>query len=167
MSNIDARTSIEFQADKTADASNFSSTLDIEFFRMFARFEFALKKAKYIRARAGMVAAHWDKFANDLGAAFFERVKDEALADTILHSPPNKQAVDGSGELVWQDCKPPENSVALFVAIRRIRNNLFHGGKHENPYNDRDEELLSQGIAILSLALDADEKVKWHFDGNA
>ncbi len=167
MSSTDARTSIEFRADKTVDASNVSSTLDIEFFRMFARFEYALKKAKYIRARAGMVAAHWDKFANDLGAAFFERVKDETLADTILHSPPNKQAVDGSGELVWQVCKPPENSVALFVAIRRIRNNLFHGGKHENPFNERDRELLSEGIAVLKLALETHDMVKWHYMGNA
>ena len=167
MSNIDARTSMEGQADKTIDASNVSPSLDIEFFRMFARFEYALKKAKYIRARAGMVAAHWDKFANDLGTAFFERVKEEALADTILQSPPNKQGVDESGELVWEVCKQPENTVALFVAIRRIRNNLFHGGKHENPFNERDRELLSEGIAVLKLALETHDMVKWHFVGNA
>ncbi len=144
-----------------------AADLEIQFFKLFSRFEFALKKAGYLRVRAGRISAHWDKFASDIGVRFFDVVKEIHVADTIIQQPPNKQVVDEGGELGWKACKSPENTVGLFVAIRRIRNNLFHGGKHENPFNDRDQELLSQGIAILRLALETHDMVKWHFDGNA
>lgn len=144
-----------------------AADLEVKFFKLFSRFEFALKKAGYLRVRAGRISAHWDKFASDLGAQFFDAVIENQVADTIIQQPPNKQVVDEGSELGWKACKPPENTVDLFVAVRRVRNNLFHGGKHENPFNDRDQELLSQGIAVLKLALEAHDMVKWHFVGYA
>lgn len=71
-----------------------AADLEIQFFKLFSRFEFALKKAGYLRVRAGRISAHWDKFASDIGVRFFDVVKEIHVADTIIQQPPNKQVVD-------------------------------------------------------------------------
>jgi hypothetical protein len=55
----------------------------------------------------------------------------------------------------------------LFVVVRRIRNNLFHGGKYPSgpePDLSRDEKLLMQAIRILEPALSARPDLHTIFD---
>ncbi|MBK0795138.1 hypothetical protein GZV14_28120, partial [Escherichia coli O25b:H4-ST131] len=54
--------------------------------------------------------------------------------------------------LVWDDSLPQEKDLAkfLFLLIRRVRNNLFHGGKFNGKWfePERSEALLQHGLVI-------------------
>ena len=65
-------------------------------------------------------------------------------------------------------------SEADFVVrcVKRIRNNLFHGGKFPIPTGpvsapERDTELLEHGLVILHALLELDERVKKHWEPEA
>jgi hypothetical protein len=53
----------------------------------------------------------------------------------------------------------------LFVAVRRVRNNLFHGRKSGDPDEDRNANLISEAIAVLIEALKRCEDLRAHFEG--
>jgi hypothetical protein len=54
----------------------------------------------------------------------------ESLKDHILDEPPKKQGPNGENKIVWLDVAANDKSAqALFSHIRRMRNNLYHGGK--------------------------------------
>jgi hypothetical protein len=69
--------------------------------------------------------------------------------------------VDAAGAWVanYEDSPLPHNDAeALVVAMRRVRNNLFHGGKEDQlqePYQGDDEEwaIAAHEVACLLLAL--------------
>jgi hypothetical protein len=63
--------------------------------------------------------------------------------------------------------KPPANSVELLVAIRRARNNLFHGGKYSTGFEadiSRDQALLEESRWVLHRALEASAQVQVYFN---
>jgi hypothetical protein len=135
----------------------------------FARFEHALKACGYLQPRDnGAAEAHWDAFAKASGdnGAWADRVVPmcrPALA-LLKNYPPRRQIVD-NGQLRWepQEAGPePTDAIRVLVLVRRVRNNLFHGGK--SPIDPaRDEPLLQACVAILEAALDCDEKVRGCF----
>ena len=136
-----------------------------ELFRIFARFEFALKEAGFATNKHDTVEIHWDKFANDsLGATFFDKVKSQKIAETILEKPPSKQIIL-NGNIDWQPTLPPTNIQSLIGAVRRVRNNLLHGGKYGDIDAERDDKLVKESIAILILALEICEDVRQPFEG--
>jgi hypothetical protein len=104
--------------------------LAFRFFKMFARFEYALKAAGFHRGD-GEAKPNWDDFAkivNDI----FDNTQNKLLKESItymLHTPPKIQYLR-NGLLEWQD-RPVKGDTAhkLLLYIRRVRNNLFHGGK--------------------------------------
>ena len=58
----------------------------------------------------------------------------------------------------------------LFAAVRRVRNNLVHGGKSGDPEYDpddpcRNEKLIREAQWIIEEALHQMEDVKIHFEG--
>jgi hypothetical protein len=55
----------------------------------------------------------------------------------------------------------------LFIAIRQARNNLFHGEKFidDGLKDSRDRRLLTEGLAVLELALAKCEKTRSAFAG--
>jgi hypothetical protein len=133
------------------------------FFILFSRFECALKRAKYIQADA---SAAWDRFGKELGKGFFDQVKATGKAKTLLENPPKKQVV-ANGGLGWKPMKPPSTSVELLVAIRRARNNLFHGGKYSTGFEadiSRDQTLLEESRWVLHRALEASAQVQVYFN---
>ncbi len=145
--------------------------LAIEFFIVFSRFECALKRSADYAAPGGNVKVHanWDAFASDLGAGFFEEVLAQGLAPELVHRPPKLQVLlpDGGG-LGWRDTAAVTNSVELFLAIRRARNNLVHGAKYRDlatgqvdliEGSERDERLLDQALAVLGLALERNAEI--------
>lgn len=147
--------------------------LAVDFFVAFSRFECALKRSgTYARGDESGVEPDWNGVARDLGPEFFDEVLTRGIAPTLIGKPPKKQIKQADGTLGWRDMGPVSNCADLFLAIRRARNNLLHGGKYRDIRNDqyteiqgseRSDTLLKQSLAVLSLALEAKPEVAQHF----
>ncbi len=123
-----------------------------EFTELFGRYEHALKQAGYLR-RTPEAQADWNRFARELGPAFFDAVVASNIAPKLLGDPPKKQM----NNLTWPAVAPPRNAVELFEqGICRVRNNFFHGEKFiGNPQQqERDAILISEALAVLRAAKD-------------
>ncbi len=141
---------------------------------VFARFEYALKKAGYFIGQ-GRVRPDWSGFVEKGGRAdrFKERVpKRKLLKEAVKYfseHPPKIQRVE-NGELDWNersdDPLGPTSLGRATQALKDIRNNLFHGGKDPlfpEPGGRRDRELLRHGLSVLYALVDLDDKVKQAF----
>ena len=82
--------------------------------------------------------------------------------DYVLNNPPKKQVIQ-NGLLEWNDSRPNTNSKAdlVLLYVRRVRNNLFHGGKFNDHWfaPERSEELLRYSLVILNACLEASPDV--------
>jgi hypothetical protein len=141
-----------------------------EFFRLFSRFEYALKAAGFWVKPGGQTEFEakpaWDDFANVIGTRLPGLGASQELQEAwayLRDHPARKQMVRG-GVLAWDDVARGNESETMFVfvGIRRIRNNLFHGGK-AIPGTERDEKLLSSATLVLRSALDLRADVKQAF----
>jgi hypothetical protein len=104
--------------------------LNSDFFTMFARFEYAVKKCGFlVDLSVGDVArASRQKLAEALGPDFIIDVKQAGGAATLFDSPP-KELVVGKDNALHFDCirsKPPETTLELLDCAWRFRDNLFH-----------------------------------------
>jgi hypothetical protein len=138
------------------DETKIDRDLVLEFFLRFARFEFALKASGYANGDHSPVDPAWDRFGRDISVDFDRRRSaelDRACEYYLLH-PPNKQVL-ANGSLAWSTDLPVDRArdTELLVAlVRRVRNNLFHGGKYNAGLHEetaRSEELLRGGLLIL------------------
>lgn len=135
------------------------------FLSLFSRFEYALKENGFSRGGEDGVSAHWGDFANAL-----ENLRDappEALRRAIEYfdaQPPQLQILR-NGVLDWRDTQlVNKNNDELLILVRRVRNNLFHGGKM--PFDPmRDSKLLKAAEMILigALRLPAADNVRRTF----
>lgn len=140
-----------------------------EFFRIFARFEFALKMAGFGAMRGGRVEINWNLFANSnhIGKPFFSYVKEENICPIILVSPPKAELIE-NGQYAFKEEASAINSVqGLFGAVRRVRNNLFHGGKYFDDDDERNRILVAEAITVLLCAVERHSEVKFFFEGRA
>jgi hypothetical protein len=81
----------------------------------------------------------------------------------ILENPPKKQVVASDG-LGWRESPPtglPE-AEKILLYVRRVRNNLFHGGKFNGKWfaPERSGELIKHCLIILDACRDAEKDVK-------
>jgi hypothetical protein len=88
----------------------------------------------------------------------------------LRFTPPMKQFVSDGGLEFRPDRYTGSFDLArIFELVRRVRNNLFHGGKFQNgPEKDasRDQELLDAGITIMQACLDFDTNLRhWFLEG--
>jgi hypothetical protein len=134
----------------------------IELFLLFSRFEYALKRSGFIRAvgkpkpnKLPRAEADWASLAGALGGSFFEFHRDSEKAQTIFQKSPRRAVARRVGidnppryELDWEEAAVPQNESDLVGAVRRIRNNLFHGDK-TNPDHERNSLLISAALSIL------------------
>ncbi|MES9852477.1 MAG: hypothetical protein ABW170_11670 [Candidatus Thiodiazotropha sp. L084R] len=127
--------------------------LAIEFFKVFSRSEYALKAAGFHRGD-GNAEANWTEFAKSV-ENFAQSPDDEYLESAIefiQQSPPRKQVVV-DGLIDWSAALPnkPLKADNLLIYIRRVRNNLFHGGKFNEHWFDpeRSERLIRNSLVIL------------------
>ena len=141
---------------------------------LFSRFEYALKRTRrYAVGNKKGVKPDWDEFARD-HAADFNSERTPALKAAVQYlkaKPPRKQIMKG-GSLAWKHV-PTENTPLLkqvLDAVRRVRNNLFHGGKFaydglvEDP--GRDSRLLKSCTTVLEECISLDQEVHDYFYGN-
>lgn len=137
-----------------------------ELMRVVARFEYALKEIGYGKMGAGgAVEAKWDEFANkELTSDFLKHVRNNKIAPTILSNPPSRQILNGSS-LDWDATAPPTDIQSLVGAVRRVRNNLVHGGKSGDKDSDRNNLLVAEAIAVLTEALRAHSDLRFMFEG--
>ncbi|HXD32919.1 MAG TPA: hypothetical protein VN643_17475 [Pyrinomonadaceae bacterium] len=138
-----------------------------DFFMVFARTEYALKKAKYVKGRRGQPEILWDEFARRIGDSLFAS-NEPAVTRAIKHlieKPPRRQVVKDD-KLTWEgrtSNNQADLSVFLIRSITTVRNNLFHGGKQiKGLLAERDRRLLESCLNLLSFAISLDADV-WYF----
>ena len=126
-----------------------------EFFYRFSRFEFALKQNHYLKTckKIGKNAQpDWDKFIERWCGEY--SASDEAKK--LICARPKRQVVTVDGNLEWANVRLNNchNDLSKVVRLlQTVRNNLFHGGKHNVGGWDNDKrtnELLKLGITVLN-----------------
>jgi hypothetical protein len=147
-------------AKKVNQALRLSDGLAADFMIVFARFEYALKRAGYYRSDGNTLQPDWDAFAKRLATSTHADLLK--AGETILKNPPSKEAVT-NGSWTWADIRvtnAANDLERLLLYVRRIRNNLFHGGKFppDQPKEyARDKQLLESSLAVLEATLDVPE----------
>jgi hypothetical protein len=134
-----------------------------DMFKMFARFEYALKAAGFHNG-SGPAKPDWAKFAKSV-SKIFDQPHDpdfDAAVEYILTTPPKQQFIK-DGLLEWTDMAPSTTlkSDLVLQYVRRVRNNLFHGGKFNGRWfePERSEALLHHSLTILRTCLRASPEV--------
>lgn len=127
--------------------------LAFRFFKLFARYEYALKAMGFTRAGSkGQAEPDWDAFANDVGQVALGFGEPESTARAYLFEHPPKRQMLVDKRIEWEEVSNEDRSAqALFGHMRRVRNNLYHGGKFNGnwPEPDRSRELLTHVLALL------------------
>ncbi len=125
------------------------------FVATFARFEYALKQAGYLKFdKPGTTAeAGWAGFATDLGPAFLEDCRKTPEMKVLFDAPPRLLKVDKDQAVSWKKARTVNSVADFFQLIKDLRNNLFHGDP--KVHGDRDEQRLQAAQAVLDLAWQA------------
>ncbi|HVY20684.1 MAG TPA: hypothetical protein VHA70_11500 [Bauldia sp.] len=135
-----------------AQIAQFVSPLAIEFFATFSRFEFALKRGGFLGGGIGEKAeANWDTFAGALEPSFFAAMLNASAARIFFEAPPKNLIRVSIDDVEYQQAAVIDNGPKLFVAVRRVRNNLLHGEKFY--IGDRDEALMRAALFVLDSAM--------------
>ena len=71
----------------------------------------------------------------------------------MIGDPPKRQILDDRGKLEFSEAVAVTNVQELFGAVRRVRNNLFHGGKSGDPDQSRNNVLILESIYVLGEIL--------------
>lgn len=138
--------------------------LAFEFFKLFAQYEYALKAMGYGRSRNGHAEADWDRFANEVGAQVLrlETPDVKEACDYLFRTPPKRQVWADAGHVDWATVTSQDRSAqTLFAHLRRVRNNLYHGGKFNGRWidPDRSRELIGSSLGILRALTELDSRV--------
>jgi hypothetical protein len=141
--------------------------LATDFLLRFSRFEYALKAMGILKEHKGVpvAEANWDSFA----AQFSDRLSKydapnfQEARRIILENPPKKQVIQ-DGAIKWAT-SAFEGRMAdeeLLLYVRRVRNNLFHGGKFNGNWLDpaRSYDLLQQSLVVLEACLSVSKELK-------
>jgi len=137
-----------------------TSELLLEFFVVFSRFEYAMKAAGWYRRDVARAEPDWNGLITEL-----ERQEDDITRPLLeagaylLASPPNEQVRASDGSIVWSPVRcdvTREPLSCLLKSVKRVRNNLFHGGKFEHLWelSERNRRLVSDSLRVLECLLD-------------
>jgi len=140
-----------------------------ELFHVFSRTEYSLKAASFNNGD-GAAEANWRKFAlaveNLISNPNSQQLKD--AIDFILNKPPKKQVIR-NGVIEWEKSEPTTDSQAdkLLIYVRRVRNNLFHGGKFNGHWfaPERSEALIRSSLVILTSCVEFESNVRSAYHG--
>jgi len=134
--------------------------LIMEFYTAFSRFEYTLK-SKGITHSNEDAKVNWSSFEKkiekNLSKQHSANNEVKRAVDIILSRPPKKQIITDSQYLSWRttdDSKKTEVE-KLTLYVRRVRNNLFHGGKFTGSDDTtRNWELLEAALIVISYWLE-------------
>jgi len=161
---------------KVIDALVLDHELVLQFFALFSRFEYALKRTPAFLKRSDNAQPNWKEYANSLRGRF-ATVRNDGFRDAVaflLAEPPNTQIVLGN-KLTWKRTvrRNGENDERYILRlVCTVRNNLFHGGKYPAPFGPvedvaRNRQLLQAGITVLSHCLNLRNDVRSRFEETA
>ncbi|MGC0153260.1 hypothetical protein ACPRNU_12430 [Chromobacterium vaccinii] len=139
--------------------------LAFRFFKLFARFEYALKAAGYVKARHGCAEADWGAFQGVTNVTLIDlRCQRGESVTYLLENPPKHQRCGENRTLFWEAAGGGEDMDSLLNHIKRVRNNLFHGGKHagggEWDDSPRTCLLLEHAFNVLDYIRRHDQRVR-------
>ena len=138
-------------------------TLAFEFFREFARCECCMKVVGF-RMTSRKAQPDWDKFAKALDPVLDRAKPKVAPAIKYFFEHPPKQQIVENGKLTWDKDEPDggRSTKRLLELLRRVRNNLFHGGKFTDCYlePERDIQLLEHGLVLLQVCIASEPSVR-------
>ena len=130
-----------------------------EFFSLFARFEYAMKAVGFRKKENGRITLLWNDMTDSVRDYLTDTDNDklQKAITYILTQPPKKQDIVND-EIIWVDASANrgDDIYDLFVYIRRVRNNLFHGGKYHGKYLSDPQisfELMDHCSTILYACL--------------
>lgn len=160
--------------DEAVKLLRISPDLVFRFFAAFSRFEYALKRSGFIGTRPKIkIEECWEAFAKTKRVEkCFNEVcsQDTRTADalTFLTKKPPKQQCLGPHGLTFEDVKDGQKGLLqVTLWLRRIRNNLFHGGKYPMPLGPfdpvREEQLIESGLVLLEAFLKCDASLRHAF----
>lgn len=145
------------------------STMILDFFIIFSRFEYALKSSGYIPdKKKSKPEIDWKNFK--------EEIKDEFKLEEVKH--PNEMELFEDfktqyiykGTLKWREFNidsTKSDAEIIIDIVKTIRNNLFHGAKNTEYCTGvdekRDENLLLYGIKAIEKLIEAEKEVKTNF----
>jgi len=142
-----------------------------EFLGVFARSEYALKAAGFARGDDKRVDADWDAFAKEIANSFDPSKSQDVrtAVDYLLTKPPQKLVLKNK-KLEFSDAPPDINereTQRVLLMVRRVRNNLFHGGKFlpvpaGDP--DRDKLLIQHSLTVLRACIPLYDHVAEAYD---
>lgn len=134
--------------------------LACEFFAVFSRFEFALKEGGYVKGE-GRASPDWQRFAREV---VLEADGPVAVSlGYLIAYPPQIQTPD----LKWKSLalQGKTDRAKALESIQRVRNNLFHGGKHPPMSTPgRDAELVQASLAVLYAVLEQNEQIRSDYE---
>lgn len=147
------------------DGLRIPQDLVCEFFAVFSRFEFALKETGFLIPGRERAEPDWLRFGH-VAAEWLNVEPGSALESAIAYltdEPPQVQ----TRERGWQPRALNGNTRTgkALDAVCRVRNNLFHGGKHTPHSPDgRDERLVRCGLTVLMACLEQDDDLRATFE---
>lgn len=134
-----------------------------QFFATFSRFEWALGQEGNRFTKSGkQVGINWDKVGQAFGKPFYDRVQADGAARRLIDDPPLKLINGGILGLTFDNNQIEcGDASAVFNALARIRNNLFHGWKTGIEADDRRH--IADGLAVMRVAYEfCDQHPKLH-----
>lgn len=149
-----------------------------DFFHLFGMFEYALKANGYCTPDCPneyVRSANWDKFFSEnrslLESLDTQNFTTQEAITYILGSPPKQQFLNENKELVWEDhiyAETMRDFQKIYLYIKRVRNNLFHGGKYRGCYfeaPERSRDLITYSTIILGHVIENHSGLKNAFEG--
>jgi hypothetical protein len=137
-----------------------------DFFMLFARAEFALKDAGFVRGlgkKKDEPSVDWNRFARALGSKLTSP-DDPRIQEAVrfLQEKPPKKQVYRDRQLKWEprECTNFTDPEFVIRSITTVRNNLFHGGKEiVGLMAERDRELVQNSLVVLAYCMTLNERV--------
>ncbi|MBD2067228.1 hypothetical protein H6F93_06760 [Leptolyngbya sp. FACHB-671] len=145
-----------------------SQNLTYKVFRVFSRFEFALKRSGFVTQQRKQLRIEWRCFAQKHVASPLPKpLSSELMYFIEAENRPKKQKLE-NGCLCWEIINSPPEPITLewlLEAAYTVRNNLFHGGKWTSAIEEpaRDEKLLRASLAVIKIAIEMDQDVQFHY----
>jgi hypothetical protein len=118
----------------------------------FARFEYALKMAGYLKYdKLGASAeAGWAGFAKDLGDGFLAECRAAPEVQVLFVSPPRLLKVEKDQAVAWKKARAVNSLADFFAVIGDVQKGMFHGD--DRVHADRDGSLINAAQEALDMA---------------
>ncbi|MEZ5463918.1 MAG: hypothetical protein R3F22_01565 [Lysobacteraceae bacterium] len=138
-----------------------------EFFAVFSRFEFTLKESGHTRENRVPLEPAWWPFAEKVDSYLAVQPGSD-LANAIDYLTTDIPQVQIRKDN-WE-ARPLHGATKVeraIDAVTRVRNNLFHGGKH-TPHSPagRDEKLIRAALSVLYACLEQNDNLRNTYEQN-